>query len=61
MIFFFLAGSKTKIAKEISASQIKIESSYTGLHLEFPITKDQFYNLVDSFKMNKVIYIVNNS
>lgn len=35
-------------------AEIVVENSYKGVHLELPITKQAFHDLVNSFKLNQV-------
>ncbi len=39
-------------------AEIHVESSYDGLELKFPITKQNFHDLVNSFKLHKVFIII---
>jgi hypothetical protein len=40
------------------SNEIKVESSYSGIEVEFPIRKQTFHDLVNSFKSNKVFFWV---
>lgn len=53
----FLFFKKTKLApdkRSNMSSDIVVESSYKGVHLELPVTKQIFHDLVNSFKLNQV-------
>lgn len=42
------------IEKRAKMAEIVVENSYKGVHLELPITKQAFHDLVNSFKLNQV-------
>ncbi|CAF0704316.1 unnamed protein product [Brachionus calyciflorus] len=37
-------------------TEINIESSYKGMHINLPITKNIFYDLIENFKQNKPLH-----
>jgi hypothetical protein len=53
----FFSKQKGKMSKPIKVQDIPVESSYRGLELKFPITKQNFHDLINFIKENKALHV----
>ena len=47
-----------KLLEDTQPSKFNVEKSYKGPHLTLPLDKTQIANMIESFKLNKVIFFI---